>query len=402
MTAGVARTVVYGAPLPDTAPGTTVVEVPVEVADLFARAHRRMRPVAVAVHRGDGEVRPVRPVTAVEPAAEGPVEPAQEGPDEPAIAAAAAALRSARRPVVLAGPGVVEHDAVDGLRALAAAAAVGVLNTWGAKGVFDWRSPHHLGTAGLQARDFELGGLAGADLIVATGVDPAEATADWRLAPVAEVHPSALARLAEHVRSDGLARRRAEERPAGEIERPPLFAGLARVTQAGWERAGAPLAPTRVTRTYGEVLGGVGVVAADPGPAGFWVARTVPTTAPGDVFVSADATAEGSAAAAAVVARLLDPDRPVLAVVDELGPAGRTCVDVAARKGVPIAVERWHEDGDALDAEAHRRRLQDLLAHGGEVALATDPSQLAEVVAVAGEITAWGGPVVGRQRASRT
>ena len=49
-----------------------------------------------------------------------------------------------------------------------------MLNTWGAKGVFDWRSPHHLATAGLQAWDFELGGLADADLIIATGLDERE------------------------------------------------------------------------------------------------------------------------------------------------------------------------------------------------------------------------------------
>src|SRR5262249_44609558 len=82
------------------------------------------------------------------------------------------------------GPGVVADGAVPGLHALAAAAHVGVLNTWGAKGVFDWRSRHHLATAGLQARDFPLGGMAGADLIVATGLDGREvAEAAWRLAP---------------------------------------------------------------------------------------------------------------------------------------------------------------------------------------------------------------------------
>ena len=42
--------------------------------------------------------------------------------------------------VVLAGPGVVQDGAVGGLRALAAAGRLGVLNTWGAKGVFHWQS----------------------------------------------------------------------------------------------------------------------------------------------------------------------------------------------------------------------------------------------------------------------
>ena len=46
-----------------------------------------------------------------------------------------------------------------------------------------------LATVGLQALDFSRGGLADADLIVATGVDEREALADWRLAPVVEVAP---------------------------------------------------------------------------------------------------------------------------------------------------------------------------------------------------------------------
>ena len=89
-------------------------------------------------------------------------------------------LRAAERPMVLAGPGVVLDRAVAGLHALAAAGSLGVLNTWGAKGVFDWRSRHHLATAGLQARDFELGGVADADLVIATGIDPAEGAPDRR------------------------------------------------------------------------------------------------------------------------------------------------------------------------------------------------------------------------------
>ena len=66
------------------------------------------------------------------------------------------ALHGAERPVALAGPGVVAGGAVPGLHALAAAGSLGVLNTWGAKGVFDWRSRHHLATAGLQEHDFAL------------------------------------------------------------------------------------------------------------------------------------------------------------------------------------------------------------------------------------------------------
>src|SRR6266480_4643659 len=145
------------------------------------------------------------------------------------------------RIVVLAGPGVVGTRSIDGLRAFAAAANVPVANTWGAKGVLPWDSPFHMGTCGLQARDFELLDFASYDAIVATGTDLA----------VADV------------------------------------------------RAASPTG---------------GVVVADPGVAGLWVARTFPTTAPGSVVVPAIAT-PGIAAALGLVAALRGI--PAIAVTTE-------------------------------------------------------------------------------------
>jgi thiamine pyrophosphate-dependent acetolactate synthase large subunit-like protein len=349
------------------------VEVPADLAGRFAEAHRRLRPGPVGVHLGDGEVRILGPSRPDDHRPDGAGDDAS--PDE-----VAEALRTGRRPVVLAGPGVVLLDRVDALRAVAEAANIGVLNTWGAKGVFDWRSPHHLGTVGLQARDAELVGLADADPVVATGLDEHELGTAWRTVPLVEVDPRSLDALAARVT------------PRSEpIARPPLFEALAAVTQAGWERTEAPLAPSRVTRTYGELLGRAGVVAADPGVAGFWVARTVPTERVRGVVVPGDPAATGAAVATAVVSRLLDPDRPALAVVDRLDDVGRAVLDAAARLGVAVAVERWCDDGELLDADCHRERLVDLLGTGGEVALAIDPTQLAEFVTVAGEVTAWGG-----------
>ena len=95
-----------------------------------------------------------------------------------------------------------------GLHDLAVSAGVGVLNTWGAKGVFDWRSRHHLATIGLQADDFVLSGLDRADLIIATGLDHAESPDDrWRLAPALTVPPAGLGPAGRTVRSQPAARR---------------------------------------------------------------------------------------------------------------------------------------------------------------------------------------------------
>jgi hypothetical protein len=301
-----------------------------------------------------------------------------EAPDD-----VAGALEAAERPMVLAGPGVVLDRAVAGLHALAAAGSLGVLNTWGAKGVFDWRSRHHLATAGLQAQDFELGGVGDADLVIATGLDPAESTPGALAgAPLLGVPPGGLDPLAERW-----------SRPGQPIEIPPLRAGLAAVTQEGWAASGGPLQPTRVTRHYGAASAGGGLVAADPGVAGYWVARTFATTELGGVQVTADGAAAGFAVACGVVARLHDRERPVLAVVDgPVAPMVGEVLEAGRRLGVDVPVEVWQPDGERLDPDTHLARLRDLVTAGsGAATLATDPTQLERMVDVAGPVTAWGG-----------
>lgn len=367
--ARVAADGVYGAPLD----GVDVVAVPIDLAALLAEAHWRIRGREPGLHLGDGVVvgRDGSPLE-LRPAAD-----RWRAPDDAVVEA----LARAERPVVLAGPGVVQAGAVPGLHAVAAAGSLGVLNTWGAKGVFDWRSRHHLATAGLQQRDFELGGLADADLIVATGVDPREALAGWRLAPVVEVHPWSLGPLAERW-----------GRPPREIAKPPLFTALAEITQRGWAATDAPLPPSKVTQHYGRRLGGGGLVAADPGLAGYWTARTVGTTGVGGVLVSADRDAAGSGLAAAIVARLLEPARPALAVSDEVTDVHRGLLDVAASLGVTVALEVWAPEGPAIGAEDHEARLDELVARGGIGEIGTDSAQLEEMLDAAGPIVAWTAP----------
>lgn len=291
-------------------------------------------------------------------------------------------ISKATRPVVLAGPGVVTAGAVDGLRAFAGAGSLGVLNTWGAKGVFDWRSPHHLATAGLQARDFALGGFADADLIVATGVDEAEAPGRlWRLAPVVEVPVGALADAATML-----------VRPPAEPVVPPLRTALAEVTQQGWASTSVPMPPSKVTQAYATVLGAVGLVAADAGWAGYWVARTFATQAIGGAVVPATAM-PGFAAACALAARRAVPARPVLAVVDEVDDMTRAVLDAADELGLGVGVEVWSDDGEALDADTHLARLHTLsvTATSSTATIATDHAQRQQMIDAAGRVVAWGG-----------
>jgi len=306
-------------------------------------------------------------------------------------------LLGARRPVVLAGPGVVRTGNVDGLRELAQAAVVGVLNTWGAKGVFPWDDPHHLGTIGLQARDFELAGLGDADLIITTGLDPAEAPpARWRLAPWVEIPPARLPEAASWFGD------RPPDRSVEALAKPPLWDLVAGVTQAGWANESLPLRPSRATRALAQAVGPDGLVVADPGVAGFWVARTFPTTTVGSVFVSSDRSQPGQAAAAALASRLAHPGRRVLLVADDpLDEPTLKVLATAEALGTGFGVELWGDHGPQLGPVEHARRLVELAdpRHGGgdhcrTEQLCVDSGQLQAMVAAAGPVIAWPEPPV--------
>lgn len=175
---------------------------------------------------------------------------------------------------ILAGPGVVRAGCVEGLQAFAHRVGCGVVNTWGAKGVFPWDDPFHFGTAGLQARDFELAGLGDVDVLVTTGLDPAEVTsAPWEgRVEVIDIGPEDLAD-------------RELVLPPGSLERPELYTALAAVVGPMYEQPGSP--PARAA-ALAAALPADGLVVALPGLVGFWIARTFPTARPGSVRITTD------------------------------------------------------------------------------------------------------------------
>ena len=282
--------------------------------------------------------------------------------------------------LVLVGPGVVRSGHVNGLQALAASVGCGVVNTWGAKGVFVWDDPHHFGTIGLQARDFDLAGLNDTQLIIAAGLDPLEAPVGrWNAsAQVLEVEPWQLSTLAHHWPDPG------------PVPPPPrLYAELSAALADRYRSDGVPLAPARAAADLAAVLPDGGLVLADPGPAGLWVARAFPTSEPGSVVVPA-AFVRGFALAGAVVAALAG--RPAIAVTAApTDPHSDALAGLAERWLLPVAVEVWGGDGPLERAEEHQQRLATALGRPGvdRLDVPVDFAETAILVEVAGEVIAW-------------
>jgi Thiamine pyrophosphate enzyme, central domain len=294
-------------------------------------------------------------------------------------------LERAGRIVVLAGPGVIDDGALDGLRALADRGAIGVANTWGAKGVFAWDSPHHLGTCGLQARDFELLGFGDADTIITTGLDDAESPSErFALAPVVDLAPSELAGQAGTLRA------------TGEALPNELYRRLAAVAQPGYVDDKVPLHPARAVADLGAALPNGGFVTAETGLAGLWVARVFPTPAlvPGQarrVHVPARREPGGAARLAVAAARTGRP--AMLVATAPLDDATATVIEDAEREALPLVVTLWGDRGNMRSATDHRKRLDAAVTRAGtttvEVPVALDDTDL--LIEAAGDVVAWGG-----------
>ena len=208
-------------------------------------------------------------------------------------------------------------------------------------------------------------------------------TERYALAPVVDIPPGDLADLAGLVRADST--------PPNE-----LYPRLAAIVQPGYVDDKVPLHPARAAADLGATLPPGGLVAADPGAAGLWVARTFPTPAlaPGEprrVVVPARREPGVATKLASEAARA---GRAVIAVTTSpLDAETRRLVDVATDEGLDLVVAAWGESGTLRDADDHAARLAAALVTEGvtvvEVPVALDDTRL--LVDAAGDVVAWGG-----------
>lgn len=96
------------------------------------------------------------------------------GSDPQAVGLAVELLRSAQRPIVLAGNGAVRKRTSEQLRLLAQKTGIGVVSTFMGKGSVDMDSPQCLFTVGLQQRDHVACAIDAADLVLCVGYDLVE------------------------------------------------------------------------------------------------------------------------------------------------------------------------------------------------------------------------------------
>ncbi|MEP7003718.1 MAG: acetolactate synthase large subunit [Chloroflexota bacterium] len=278
-------------------PGATHVELPEDVAELETDGHPMpVRRTRYAAARDD------------------------------AVKAAADAINGATHPILLVGNGVVRreaagHGAVTAVRAFVTRTRIPATHTFMAKGAIDDRDPSALPAVGLQRSGADLAALdelARADLVICVGYDLVEWSPeiwnpqgdkrvvhiDSRPAEIDASYVIATEVVGEIADSLDALTPLVTPRPVATHKRHQL-----RVTGDG----AFPLWPRRVVADLRSALGDEDIVICDVGAHKVWLSRLYPAHAPNTVIVANGFAPMGIAVPGAIAAKLVRPDRKVVA-----------------------------------------------------------------------------------------
>jgi acetolactate synthase-1/2/3 large subunit len=288
--------------------------------------------------------------------------PRDPAPSEDQVHRAAHVLAEAAHPVVLAGAGVARDDATDALERFAERLDIPVATTFQGKGAIPDDHPHALGTIGFMVKDYANFGFDRADVVVAVGYDLVEYApvrwnpgADKRIIhvhrTVAEVDENYTLEVGLQgsigATLDAIAASSSIHPIAGAV--PPVKDLLRDELARGAANAAFPLAPARVVTAIRGALDRDDIVLTDTGAAKMWMARLYPTYRPTTCLLSNGLATMAFALPGAIAAKLVHPDRRVLAAMgDGAFLMSVAEIETAVREGVDIVILVWVDGGYGL------------------------------------------------------
>ncbi len=286
--------------------------------------------------------------------------------DDPApaqVERAAALLRDARNPVLLAGHGAARTDAGAALRRFAEALDMPVATTFHGKGVFPDDHPLALGAVGFMRHDYVNFGFDRADVIVAVGYelqefDPVRINprGDTRIIHIhrfpAEVdahYDVAVGLHSDISRSLDVLAGAVGERiaPGGRSER------IRELLTAELDRGRAddrfPMAPARIVADTRAALARTDIVLVDTGALKMWMARLYPTYEPNTCLISNGLSTMAWTVPGAIAAKIARPEAKVLvATGDGAFLMNSQEIETALRMRTPMVILIWVDDAYGL------------------------------------------------------
>lgn len=276
---------------------------------------------------------------------------------------AAVAIAKARNPLILAGNGAIRANASEALTEFATRLNIPVVNTFMGKGVIPYTHPLALWTTGLQKRDFITCAFENTDLIIAIGYDLIEyspkkwnpegtipivhigassAEIDSSYIPIAEVVGDISDSLNEILR-------RTDRTGAPEPFAKDLRSDIRHEYERYADDDGFPIKPQKLIYDIRQVMGAEDILISDVGAHKMWIARHYHCDAPNTCIISNGFAAMGIAIPGALAAKLVHPDRKVIAVTGD-GGFMMNCqeLETALRVGTPFVTLIFNDGGYGL------------------------------------------------------
>lgn len=246
---------------------------------------------------------------------------------------AAALISHANNPLILVGNGAIRANASDTLTEFATQLHIPVANTFMGKGVIPYTHPMALWAVGLQQRDFINCGFDHTDLVIAVGYDlieysPKRWNHDGRITIIhinstpAEIDSSYIPAV-EVVGdiSDSLAEIMRRSDRGGKSE--PYGIQLRHDIRADYEHhahdGGFPVKPQKLIYDLRQVMGPDDIAISDVGAHKMWMARHYHCDRPNTCLISNGFAAMGIAIPGAIAAKLVHPERKIVAVTGDGG-----------------------------------------------------------------------------------
>lgn len=250
---------------------------------------------------------------------------------ESQIEAAATMISYAKNPVILAGSSVIRSHAAEMLTKFAEKLKLPVINTMMSKGAIPFDNPYSLWTVGIPMEDYQTKVLEKASLVIAIGYDIIEyAPAKWHLGNADIIHidtmpadinknyepkvevvgniPNSLERIMEK------AARLQEPKYALEIRK-----RMVDEHESYAEDMSFPVKPQKALIDCRKVMGEDDIVISDVGANKVWIARHYNCYKPNTCLISNGFATMGIAVPGAIAAKLVHPDKKILAITGDAG-----------------------------------------------------------------------------------
>lgn len=279
--------------------------------------------------------------------------------DPASVIEAARLISEAKSPIILAGAGAVRGEASEAVSSMAERLHIPVVQTMMGKGVIPTDSPWRLGVVGIPQHDYIIDAFDEADLVIGVGYDLIEcAPTKWHTHPMKIVNiaglPADVNQLYEpDVEVTGdlsdsiyqiLRTARRDDRPE-----PTAMLEVGRRLREDFDELAAsdayPMKPARILKDVRSVMGRRDILVSDVGAHKIWIGRDYPCYEPRTCLISNGFASMGFSVPGAIAAKLVHPERRVLAVTGDGGfMMNSQELETAVREHVPIVVLIWEDE----------------------------------------------------------